>query len=54
MHFDVKAIVVYFELCLVHPDLQAEFIAQEYGLEAKFWDALEASGIELPYVNFYS
>lgn len=49
---DVKALTVYFELGLVHPDLQADYIRQEYGKEDKFWEALDATGIDLPYVNF--
>ena len=51
---DIKAITVYFELGLVHPDLQGAFIKQEYGKEDKFWEALEATGLELPYVNYSS
>ena len=49
---DKKALTVYVELGLVHPSLHREYILKEYGKEDKFWDALEASGINLPYINF--
>lgn len=49
---DIKAITVYFELGLVDPSLHGDYILAEYGKEDKFWEAVEGSGIDLPYVKF--
>jgi len=47
----IKALCVYFELCLVHPSLHGQYIKQEFGGEDKFWNTLESTGIDLPYVK---
>lgn len=42
------AITVYFELLLVNPSMQADYIRQEFPSEVLFWDTLDSSNIELP------
>ena len=44
------AITVYFELLLVNPNMQADYIRQEFSTEDIFWDTLDSANIELPYL----
>ena len=44
------AITVYFELLLVHSEMQAEYIHQQFPTEEIFWDTLESTNIKLPYL----
>ena len=65
------AITVYFELSLVNPEMQAEYIRQQFPTDEPslvnpemqtddkqqsspedfFWDTLQSTGIELPYLS---
>ncbi len=44
------AITVYFELILVHQDMQADYIRQEFPTEEIFWETLKSTNIQLPYL----
>lgn len=44
------AITVYFELILVHSEMQTEYIQQQFLTEEKFWHTLDSTRIELPYL----
>ena len=44
------AITVYFELILVHPEMQAEYIKQQFPTEGIFWDTIESTNVKLPYL----
>ena len=44
------AITVYFELILVNPDMQTEYIKQDFPTEDVFWETLKSTNIKLPYL----
>lgn len=44
------AITVYFELLLVAPELKAQYIETEFPTEEIFWETLQTTNVELPYL----
>lgn len=44
------AITVYFELLLVSLDMQTDYIKKNFPTENTFWNTLESTNIELPYL----